>query len=351
MADIRLDSHKLLYHPARVAQWMAEGDCFPLYVEIGLTNRCNHRCVFCALDWLDGKAVDMDRDVLLAALKDMAAHGVKSLMFAGEGESLLHRDAPDFIRKAHELGMKVALTTNGVPLTHDKAEACLPSLSWVRFSVNGGTAERYAEMHGTIPGDFDRVLGNIAAAAEIRKRDGLKVGIDVQTLLLPENAVEVVRLGQLVKEAGADDLQVKPYSQHPLSRNRREPDYLEYKDMEDRLRELEDDEFRINFRRNTIDSLIKGVEYKCCYGLPFFALINAWGDVLPCNLFYEKEEFAYGNLHQEVFSAIWKGERRQKVIKKLAARNIDECRRICRLDQINRYLHRLKHPAEGDDFI
>lgn len=351
MTDIRLDSHKLLYHPARVARWLAEGDCFPLYVEIGLTNRCNHRCDFCALDWLSGTKVDMDREVLLAALKDMAAHGVRSLMFAGEGESLLHRDAPLFMRTARELGMKVALTTNGVPLTPDKAELVLPQLTWARFSVNGGTPEVYARMHGTRPEDFARVLANITAAAAIRKRQGLRVDIGVQTLLLPENAAEIPRLAELVRETGADNLQVKPYSQHPASQNRRDPDYQEYEELAAELRRLETDTFHILFRRNTIESLARGFEYNTCHGLPFFALINAHGDILPCNLFYEKPVYSYGNLHQASFSAIWQGEQRKRVRRMLAERSIQECRQICRLDQINRYLHRLRHPGPSDDFI
>lgn len=351
MSDIRLDSHKLLYHPERVAKWLSDDDCFPVYVEIGLTNRCNHRCVFCALDWLEGKSVDMDREVLLAALKDMAAHGVRSLMFAGEGESLLHRDAPLFMRTAHELGIKVALTTNGVPLSPEKAEACLPWLSWIRFSVNGGTPERYAEMHGTRPEDFERVIANITYAAELRKRLGLKVDIDVQSLLLPENSGEVPKLAKLVRAAGADDLQVKPYSQHPLSKNRREPDYRDNLALEAELRALETDTFRIHFRHNTINNLLSGADYDHCHGLPFFALINAKGDVLPCNLFYERPDFIYGNLNEQSFSEIWQGEQRRKIKEQLAARDISECRKICRLDQLNRYLHRLKHPHKGDDFI
>lgn len=351
MSDIRLDSHKLLYHPARVAQWLEQGDCFPLYVEIGLTNRCNHRCDFCALDWLSGKKVDMDRDVLLAALRDMAGHGVRSLMFAGEGESLLHKDAPQFMRTAHELGLKVAVTTNGVPLTRNKAEAILPALTWIRFSVNGGSADIYARMHGTRPEDFEKVLANIGAAAEIRRREGLKVDIGVQTLLLPENAATVADLARRVRQTGADNLQVKPYSQHPASQNRRDPDYREYEQLEDELRGLETGTFRVLFRRNTIDSLARGFEYDTCHGLPFFALINAHGDILPCNLFYEKPEFSYGNLHQASFSEIWQGARRKKVRQMLAERSISECRQICRLDQINRYLHRLRHPAGSDDFI
>ncbi|MBA3015877.1 MAG: radical SAM protein [Proteobacteria bacterium] len=347
----RIDSHKLQYHPARVAQWQERGDCFPVYVEIGLTNRCNHRCVFCALDWLERGGVDINSEVLVQSLADMAAHGVKSIMFAGEGESLLHRDAPLFIRVANAHGIKVAVTTNGVPLTPDKAEACLPYLSWIRFSVNAGTAEQYAAIHQTKAGDFERVLANIRYAAEFKRQNNLKVDIGVQILLLPEAFDGVLQLAELVKDAGADNFQVKPYSQHPSSSNRYYLDYQQYLHLEPQLKAFESETFTVFFRSNSMLRLADSADYGLCHGLPFFALINAHGQIIPCNLFYNDPEFIYGDLKQQSFAEIWTGEQRKKVLEAMKKRNIKECRQGCRLDAINRYLHRVVSPEERDDFI
>ena len=66
----------------------------------------------------------------------------------------------------------------------------------------------------------------------------------------------------------------------------------------------------------TLERIEEGMGYPKCYGLPFFALIDARGNVLPCNLFYGNEEFIYGNLYKENFSEIWKGEKRKEVLKK-----------------------------------
>ena len=259
-----IDSHKLLYHPSRVAEWMAQGDCFPIYIEIGLTSRCNHRCIFCALDWLEHGAVDMDRDVMLKALTDMAAHGVKSIMFAGEGESLLHKEASLFIKVASDLGIKVAVTTNGVPFTPAKAAECLPHLTWIRFSFNAGTAEQYALVHHTKASDFDQVLANIRFAAEFKQKNKLKVDIGVQTLLLPDSIDGVLKLAALVKDAGADNLQIKPYSQHPSSTNRFVLDYERYLDLEPQLKAFESDSFAVIFRKNTIRRIVDGIDYDSC---------------------------------------------------------------------------------------
>ncbi|MDO8528374.1 MAG: radical SAM protein, partial [Nanoarchaeota archaeon] len=84
---IDISNHKLMYHPKRVYEWNEKGDCYPIYVEIGLTNLCNHKCIFCALDFLKHEGNFIDREVMLKALKEMGEKGVKSIMFAGEGES------------------------------------------------------------------------------------------------------------------------------------------------------------------------------------------------------------------------------------------------------------------------
>ncbi|MCF6340345.1 MAG: radical SAM protein, partial [Sulfurimonas sp.] len=54
-----IDSHKLGLHPKRVSEWIeAKNDwsklkkIYPLYVEISPYGGCNHRCTFCALDYM-----------------------------------------------------------------------------------------------------------------------------------------------------------------------------------------------------------------------------------------------------------------------------------------------------------
>ena len=41
---------------------------------------------FCALDWFKTKKTDIKKEIMLSALGNMVDSGVKSIMFAGEGE-------------------------------------------------------------------------------------------------------------------------------------------------------------------------------------------------------------------------------------------------------------------------
>lgn len=350
MTDSRIDSHKLLYHPDRVSEWLTNGDCFPIYVEIGLTENCNHRCIFCALDWVNKRGATIKPDVMLKALDDLASHGIKSIMFAGEGEPLLHKDVALFVNHAKTNGLKVAITTNGVPFTQKITEASLPALSWIRFSINGGTPEAYAKIHRTTPSDFGKVMTHIAFAVEYKRKHNLDVDIGVQILILPESVPTINRLAELVKSLGVDNLQVKPYSKHPLSRNDLSVNQGEHHIITT-LKSFESEHFKIFVRETAFQRLTDDLQYDCCHGLPFFALIDARGNVIPCNMFYDHSDYKYGNLYEESFPTIWAGKRRARVREILSKRGIKECRQICRLDVINTYLHRLKHPEQRDDFI
>src|SRR5690349_17098614 len=94
-----IDSTKIGLHPQRVAQWLDAGDDLdalmqvaPIYVEISPVGQCNHRCSFCSVDYIGYKLRKIDRSVFRDAVYSMASIGVKSVMFAGEGEPLLHPD-------------------------------------------------------------------------------------------------------------------------------------------------------------------------------------------------------------------------------------------------------------------
>jgi MoaA/NifB/PqqE/SkfB family radical SAM enzyme len=351
MVKIEIDNHKLMYHPERVAKWMEKGDCPPIYVEIGPTNRCNHRCMFCALDWLEHGGRDIKSEVLLENLEDMAKFGVKSIMFAGEGEPFLHKDLSLFVKTAKKNKMDVSITSNGAVFNKEKAEKTIPYLSWIRFSIDAGTPETYAQIHGTRKEDFNRVLENIKYATELKRKNDYEVTIGVQALLTNKSISELICLAKIAKNLGVDNLQIKPYSHHPASKNDLSFNYEESEKIRPELEKLSDQKFQIIYRTNTINRLCEERGYRECHGLPFFSLIDSLGNVIPCNLFYNNPEFIYGNINQKLFSEIWKSERRQDILKKVKGEGIEECRKGCRLDVINRYLERVINPNPHDNFI
>lgn len=352
--ELNIDGHKLMYHVDTVANWLNGQNVAPIYIEIGPINSCNHRCAFCALDYLKSKGKIISKDALISNLKNMAEFGVKSIMFGGEGEPFMHPNLPEAIEKAKEFGLDIAITTNGVLFTENKIKTTLKHLSWIKFSIDAGTKETHAKIHGCSEKDFPQLIENIKFACNYRREQNLTCKIGCQILLIPDNINEVEELILKVKELGVDYLVLKPYSPHPQSINKFVLDIDKYDPI---LQELSNkysgDCFQVVYRKKSAQEVEKGIiDYDVCHGLNFFTLIDAQGNVIPCNIFYEKEDYCYGNINKNNFKEIWLSEKRQEVLRKLYKQGCSKCRRGCRLNFVNQYLnHVKKKDVEHINFI
>lgn len=350
--NYRIDSHKLLFHPTEVSNWLKGETLFPIELEIGLSGGCNHRCIFCALDYLAYKASILDKDVIYRNLPIMSKGGVKAIIYAGEGEPMIHPDVSAIVNRTKELGIDVAMSTNGVLFTKEKAEECLRSLSWVRYSIAAATDDTYEKIHQCPKGDLKKVLRNMEDAVSVRKKGDYKTTLGAQMLLLEENKNEVILLGKIIKDLGFDYFTVKPFSQHPLSKAKRSVDYSESKEIGEKLTEIETNEFKVYFRNHSIENLQHEKEYDSCEGLNFMAHIDASGTVFPCVAHVGNERFDYGNIYNNNFDEIWNGNRAREIRKLFCGRFLKQnCRKACRNDEMNKYLNELRHPGGHVNFI
>lgn len=344
-SDLRFDGSKMMYHVDRVSDWLKGLSPAPIYVEIGPTSACNHRCSFCAFDYLRGqKVMSIGKDTLISALEDMAKFGVKSVMFGGEGEPLIYPHLDEIAQKAKGFGLDLAITTNGVLLTEEKM-SILKNIEWIKFSIDAGNSVTYAKSHGTKVHDFEMVLANLHRACAYKREHKLSCLIGAQMVITDETVGEVEELILKVKEFGLDYFVVKPYVKHPDSINQH---FLTSKDYDLLLSNLQDkyhsDSFNFVYRKQSfLEVENKSLSYDQCYGINFMALIDAAGNILPCSVFYGKEEFYYGNINQQKFSEIWKSEARQQIVEKVYKRGNRNCRNNCRLNYVNQYLDKVKN--------
>lgn len=350
--NIRMDSHKLIYHPDVVARWQKGENIYPIELEIGLTNACNHRCIFCAIDYTGYKPDKLDAELLSKNLEELAPKGVKSIVFAGEGEPLIHKEAPNIINKTKSMGIDAAMSTNGVLLEPEISRECLKSLTWIRFSTAGITDSTYDKIQCGKHGDLSKVLFNMEEAVKVKKEQHLRTTIGVQLLLLPENKNEVVQMGKELRKIGVDYFTIKPFSQHPQSKHILQVDYKEMLELESEVNELQADNYKIYFRTHSMQKLGTGRCYKHCWALPFMTYMDAKGNLWPCIVFMGRDEMKYGNIYENSFVEIWEGSHRKQILNYFMNMDLEKnCKELCRLDEMNRYLDELRNPGEHVNFI
>ncbi len=350
--NIRMDSHKLIFHPQRVAEWLKGDVIYPIEMEIGISGACNHRCIFCAVDYMEYQPRLLDTDVLVRNLAIMGRKGLKSVIYAGEGEPMAHPKAEVIINETKANGIDAAMSTNGALFSKERIEACLSSLTWVRYSIAGATDATYEAIHQCKKGDLQRVLKNMEDAVAVKRDKGLATTLGAQLLLLPENKDEVLTLGRMMREIGFDYFTVKPFSPHPSMKAKIQVDYSESEEIGRQLRELETGDFKIYFRSQSIENLGMEKPYHDCMGLYFMAYMDSAGEVFPCIVFMGQDEYVYGNIYERDFDEIWEAERSEDIRRTFRGDFIKKhCRKNCRLDEMNKYLDMLQYPGGHVNFI
>jgi len=355
MDKYRIDSHKLMFHVGRVNAWLNDKEVYPIYVEISPSGACNHRCTYCALDFMEYKPRFLKTELLKKRLTEMGQLGIKSIMYAGEGEPLLHKDIADIINHTRKAGIDVAITTNGVLLNKELTDSILANVTWIKVSINGVTKGTYAKIHQSNPEDLDKVMKNMAYVAGLKRRKGYACALGMQLLLLPENCDEVIGLAKKARDIGMDYLVVKPYSQHPFSKTTKYKNirYSKYLHLADELAVLNTDKFNVIFRINTMKKWDAGApDYEHCYALPFWAYVDSLGGVWSCSAYLSDGRFRIGNIYQDSLRDIFSSQKRKKLARWAKDKlDTEKCRVNCRMDEINRYLWSLKHPPEHVNFI
>lgn len=342
----RIDSHKLMFHPHRASDWLKGKPIYPIYIEICLYGGCNHRCIFCSFNYTRYKPLSLDTTILKTRINNMADIGIKAIMYAGEGEPLLHKNISHIINHTKLKGIDVAVTTNGVMFTKEFSKKCLNSLSWIKISIDAGKPETYAKIHGTNSKDFFKVLDNLGDSIKVRDDNHYDCIIGAQALLLPENADELHLLVIRLKEIGVDYLVIKPFTNHPYREgnigNLRYDELL--CEVKSKLSSFESKKFKVILRSDTFKKLENKRDYKKCYSLDFWSFIDANGDIYICSNFLKNKDYIYGNIYKESFEKIWNDRKKIDI-------DLSFCRSICRMDKVNQYLWELKHLPKHVNFI
>lgn len=136
----------------------------PVLCNYYVTYRCNATCSFCDIWERPSPYVTLDN--ARANLRDLRRLGVRVVDFTG-GEPLLHRQLPDLLREAKQLGFITTVTTNAL-LYPKQAERLRGLVDMLHFSLDSPIADEHDQSRGVRC--FDNVMKSIQIARRLGER-------------------------------------------------------------------------------------------------------------------------------------------------------------------------------------
>jgi len=354
MSKYILDGHKLAWHKDRIEAWLRGERIAPITIDCALTRQCSYDCVYCYGKLQANYEKKMTKDVISRFLDDAADIGVKAVSFVSDGESTCSPYLKDAVLRGKENGLDMALGTNGYLLNQNELEDILPALTYLRFNISAGEAQRYAQIHGVSQKCYFRVIETIQKAVQIKKRNHLDVTIGMQMVLMPEFEDQILPLSKLGKKLGVDYLVIKHCSDD--EEGSLGVDYSKYNKMIAVLKKAEkysSETYQVSAKWSKIFSNGKR-NYSQCYGPPFILQMSGSGLVAPCGMLFNDKYKKYhiGNIVEQSFKEIWQGDRYWEVMDLIASQEFDAktmCGTLCLQHKVNECLSDIKN--KGVDLV
>ncbi len=134
-------------------------------LRISITDRCNFRCTYCmpteGMEWMPRDELLTYEELTRVARICVERFGFESIRITG-GEPTVRAHLPVLIRRLSELGVDLAMTTNGSTLDHLAPQLAEAGLRRINISLDSLRPDRFAAITGRDA--LDRVLAGIDAA-------------------------------------------------------------------------------------------------------------------------------------------------------------------------------------------
>jgi MoaA/NifB/PqqE/SkfB family radical SAM enzyme len=336
-----------LYQRARLLQGLLDTRkawTGPLYVDVGLTERCNLRCLGCPYHsphvgrdfWVNKTDIrDMSFEMYLQLCDGLAALGTRQLILQGSGEPLMHDRIEDMIAYAKLRGFHITLLTNGTLLNEGRARALVDAgLDSIKISLWAASAEQYELNYPGSKGEiFDTVVDGLRAmVAAGRGRPAPRVY--VSHIITQHNWRQLDAMVDLATSIGIDGLFFSPLFNPRGSLSDFVPDVDQQRRILSWLRSARPRLRAMGLQENVGQCLLRYrtpkplFHYSPCYIAWFHVRIHHNGVVESCGRCGGKAPF--GNLNDASFAEIWNGSaiqafRRQTMTRQGLARLSDRC--------------------------
>ena len=281
-------SQQGIYSDLKMPWWYAREGRYPLvpkHVQIIIASTCNMSCGFCAYR-MDGYSSNelftegaelskyghnnpkrtMDTDRALRLVKEVKDAGCLAVEWTGGGEPTAHKAHEQIFEASLDAGLDNALVSNGLSWSPHLIREILPRFSWVRVSIDAGTARTFAETRQTPLSSFGRVVAHTTTLAEVIQASKSGCILGAGYVVTPENWHELTEGIRIAKSTGVRYVRLSAM----FSTEGIEP----YRDIYDKIKALivsaqqlyQDDNFKVVdlFRERWQDLMDGTPEYSGC---------------------------------------------------------------------------------------
>lgn len=356
----RMDGTKLLWHMDRVHKFYRDGERIaPLYIDIGVTKKCNISCIYCFGEFQDKTNDTIPREPLLNTFYQAPRLGVKSIGVIGDGDPTLNPHIYDAMDIGKEGGLDIAFSTNGVLLNDEKMENILRNNTWMRFNLSAGTRQGYKKIHRR--DKFDIVKKNIQRMVELKEKHNYKCEVGLQSVFIPTEVMtkEVIPESQLALDAGVDYFLIKQCSlpdEGQAGMLQFDLDLYNTPKINNLLQEAEDmstEKTKIIPKWISMNYRVGKRPYERCVDVPLLFQISGNGKCYPCGYLFNDERYCYGDLNKNTLEEILDSDKYWNIIDYMI-KEFDvnkQCQGECRHDKSNEFIWDYIHKPKGVNFI
>ena len=318
--------------PHLLNRWVRQR--LPRMINLEATTACNLACALCPTHIVDRDHKFLKHEHVEKILENNDA--VKTVCFHIEGEPLVHPELFKFVRAFADRGVETHFGTNG-DLLEKRIDDMLDSgLTSVSIAIDGADAEDYQRYRKY--GDFDAVVRNTKKLLEERKKRGATLPrVQLQTIMFSYNEDREDEIKALLESFGADEIALKrpsyfnDYEAWKSISAKVEPaklaraqkgadDFLATVDYQNQDRKWvrPTDEGNTTLYRN----------HRMCPQMEKGTVLCD-GRVVACCMDVDGKT-TFGNLNEESFAEIWRGERHKRVLEEFQNRTLNVCQ-VCTL--------------------
>ncbi len=266
----------------------------PMSISIEPTTSCNLRCPECPSGLRSfTRPTGMLKQDLFESIIDQLASDLSYLIFYFQGEPYLHPNFLEMISIASSHSIYTATSTNAHFLTDEAARRTVESgLDRLIISIDGSTQEAYESYR--IGGRLEKVLEGAARIVHWKRQLKSRTPhVIFQFLVVRQNEHQIDEVHALARRIGVNEVALKTAQIYDFKNG---SDLMPLQSKYSRYRQRSDGTYEI---RNSLANH--------CWKMWHSCVITWDGRVVPC-CFDKDAHFVMGNLNEESFDSIWRGD-------------------------------------------